>query len=851
MRRQFRIIRQRLRSLLRRDVVGREFAAAGLSEAAARRVRLVDDFVADAGYALRLMRRAPGFTLAAVLSLALGLGANTAIFSLIEAVLLRTLPVQRPQELVFLEVRGSEGGGGAPPYPCFEQLRDGASLFAGMAAFAADELRLEVDGSVEQVFGQVASGSYFDVLGLTPAAGRLLTADDERLDPAVAVIGYGYWQRRFGGSPGALGKPIVFRNRVFTIVGVTPPQFWGLQPGRQIEVTLPITHEREMLANAGAWWFEAVARLRPDAPAQQAQAQADAIFQSFMNERAPQNERRRRFFDRLALSPAAQGLDGLRSRFSAPLYALMLVGASVLLIACANLGQLLLARGAARTREFGIRLATGAGAGRLFRQLLTETLLLFVLGAAAGLLVARAAVDVLTGFFATGRNPVLIDVHFDWKLAAAAAALALGAGVLTGLWPAVRALRTDAQSAIKEGDTRLAGTRSALTAGRVLVATQVALSVVLLVAAVVFVRTIVNLRAVDLGFEPRQVLTLSLDPLIAPEAPAGTREQFWIRALERVRALPGVRAASLSVLTPLSGRDTGREVTGPGFQPRDASERTVRLNHVSEDYFLTFGVALLEGRAFTSRDSQRSDKVAVVNEAVARDYFAGRSPIGARLAFGQAGSYRIVGVVRDYKHRSVREPAPRFVFVPIWQRMDPIGRVTLSVSSARPSAVVARDVAQEVRAVHAKTLVSDVIDVGEQIDATLTSERLLATLAGSFAVLAVGLAAIGLFGIVSYAVARRRSELGLRMALGAPRSRVAAGVFLDVLLQVGIGLAIGLPLAVSAARFAEQMLFGVSAASSSSYFLSSAMLAAVACVAAWLPAWRASAIDPAEALRGH
>jgi predicted permease len=529
----------------------------------------------------------------------------------------------------------------------------------------------------------------------------------------------------------------------------------------------------------------------------------------------------------------------------------MLVAGIVLLIACANLGQLLLARGAARTREFGVRLATGASAARLFRQLLTETLLLFAAGAAAGLLVARAAVDVLTGFFAIGRNPILIDVHFDWRLAAAASGLALAAGLLTGLWPAVSRLRTDAQSAMKDGDSRPAGARSALSAGRVLVAAQVALSVVLLVAAVMFVRTIVNLREVDLGFEPRQVLTMSLDPLLAPDAPADSREQFWLQALTGVRALPGVRAASLSVLTPLSGRDTGRDVTVPGFQPRDAGERSVRVNHVSEDYFRTFGVELVEGRTFTPRDGQKADRVAIVNQAVAKDYFAGRSPIGELLTFGNAGRYRIVGVVRDHKHRSVREPAPRFVFLPIWQRMDPIGRITLAVSSDRSSAALARDVVQEVRAVYAKTLVSDVIGVEEQIDATLTSERLLATLAASFAALAVGLAAIGLYGILSYAVARRRSELGLRMALGAPRSLVAAGVFRDVMVQVAIGLAIGVPLALAAARFAERMLFGVSAAGASSYLLSAIVLSAVACLAAWLPAWRASAIDPAETLRGH
>jgi len=405
--------------------------------------------------------------------------------------------------------------------------------------------------------------------------------------------------------------------------------------------------------------------------------------------------------------------------------------------------------------------------------------------------------------FSITSSRIVLDVHYDWRLAAFACGLALAAGLLTGLWPAVRALRTDPQAAMKDSEARVAGSQRARATGRVLVAGQVALSLVLLVTAVIFVKTMVNLRGVDLGFSGGQVLTMSLDPILPGATSAASREQFWTRVLERVRGLPGVRAASLSVLTPLSGRDTGKGISVRGFQPRSEMDRIVHLNHVSEDYFRTFGIELIAGRAFTRRDAEGALKVAVANEAAAKTYFAGRTPMGETLDFGESGAYQVVGVVRDHKHKSVREEVPRFAFVPLWQRLDPITRITLSVSSDQQPSRVSRAVASEVRAIQPNTLVSDVIGVEEQIDATLVSERLLSTLATAFAALALGLAAIGLYGVVSYSVARRKSEFGIRIALGAPRARIALGVLRGVLLQVVAGLAMGLPVALVTARTAQ------------------------------------------------
>ena len=810
----------------------------------ARGVRWVTDAVQDLKYGVRMLGRSPGFTAAAVLTLALGIGANTAIFSLVDTVLFRMLPVTRPEELVFLRI----AGGGTPPYPFFDRVRKNSSSFSDTAAMAADQLRVEVDGNIEQVYGQIASGHYFDLLGIQPVIGRLLTPEDEKLNPPVAVIGYGYWQRRFGGDARALGKGVTVGDLTFTIVGVTASTFWGLDPGSQIELTLPITQAGSLLA-ADTWsWYSAIGRLKPGVSIGQATADVDAVFQRFMVDTQQSAERRARFA-RMSLSPASRGSSGLRTRFERPLYALNAITAIVLLIACANIGNLLLARGVVRAREMAVRTAIGAGTGRLIRQALAETLLVFLLGAGAGLIVASLSIQALTKFFAIGRNPIVLNVQYDWRLAAFAAVVALVAGLMTGVWPARRAARVDPQAAMKDGESRVTGSRRAAATGRLLVAAQIALSLVMLVTALMFLQTMANLRRIDLGFNSSRVLTMSLDIVAPADERGAVRRRLWETALEEVRRLPGVRAASLSVLTPLSGRDTGRPVTVAGYQPRDDRDRSVRLNHVSEDYFRTFGIAIIAGRAFSPRDSAGSPKVAVINETAARDYFPGRSPIGEILDFGTAGKYEIVGVVRDYKHQNLRQVVPRFAFVPLWQPINPVTRITLAVSSEQSTSTTVAVVAQVVRGIHPKTLISDVIDVQDQIDATLVSERLLSTLATAFAALAITLAALGLYGVLSYSVANRRAEFGVRLALGARPNRVAREVLRSVWPPVIGGICLGLALAIPAARAAQAMLFGVAAGDVQHYVLGIAMLALIAAVAAWLPARKAAGTDPVVALR--
>ena len=879
------LVRHRLRSIFRRRVVEdelrreielhveqltRERLAAGLSESEARRaarlefgsapavadacrdtrrVGVLEEAIADSRYAWRILRRSPGFTATAVLSLALGLGANSAIFSLVDAVLLRSLAVRAPHELVFLDVVGSAGAGGFP-YPVFEQIRADTAAFAGVAAFTGDDLRVEIDGELEQVYGQVASGNYFEVLGVAPVIGRLLTSADDRLGSQVAVIGQGYWQRRFGGAPDVLGRTIAYRGFAYTIVGVAPASFTGMVPGRRIDLTLPISLEGALLRDRGTVWFDTVGRLRPEVSVQEATARTTAVFQSFMNAAGPpMKELRSQYFERVMLKPAARGVDQLRSQFGPPLYALALLAGVVLAITCANLASLLLARGAARGRELAIRLAAGAGRMRLVRQLLTETLWLFAFGALASVGVAWLSSQAIAGFFTIGRNPILLDVRLDWKLFALSTLVALGAGLATALWPAVRALRADPSAGMKSGDTRLAGPARVGFTGRWLVTSQVALSLVLLVAAALFVRTMANLRGMDMGFRERRILTMSLDPVLSGPGAGVARSHFWDATLDRVRALPGVRAASLSILTPLSGRSVGRFVSVVGQPPRQGAERMVTLNQVSDDYFETFGIDLVAGRTFTPQDGAAAPLVAIINQRTAAFHFGGRSPLGERLDFNDGKMRQIVGVVRDTTHMRLRDEMPLFAYLPLRQRLEGVTRISLAVSSTQSAGELARAVGSAVRQVHPRTAITDVLPVDEQVDANTIGERLLASLAVAFAVLALGLSAIGLYGTLSYSVERRRKEFGVRMALGAHRARVALGVIREVQPQVGIGIAIGLGVAILLARHADRLLFGVSPADPWTYLMVVTILGVVATLAAWLPAHRAASIDPVQTLR--
>ncbi|HEV2664970.1 MAG TPA: ADOP family duplicated permease, partial [Blastocatellia bacterium] len=582
--------------------------------------RLEDEMFQDLRYGVRMLLKSKGFTAVAVLSLALGIGANTAIFSLIDAVLLKSLPVERPEQLYFIQNVGPRrSDGGAPPYPCFERFRDHNQSFTGMAVFTGFGQRLRIDGQLEEVGGQIVSGNYFSLLGINALLGRTFTPADDAVpgkggpDGLVAVISYNYWTSRFGRAPSVIGKVLQLGNDPVTIIGVTPPHFYGLVPGSNPNIWLPMmTAGAEALAAKERWWLDAVGRVKPGAPLEQARADLDTIFQSYMDGTGMNAEARREAFNRIELRPASRGLNELRRQFSQPLQALMAIVALVLLIACANVANLLLARAMARRKEFAVRLAMGASRLRLLRQVLTEILLLVSLGGLLGLLFARWGGAFLVSFFATGRRRIFVNLPLDYRVLLFTAAVAILTGLIFGLAPALQATRIEPNSALKDGAGASASARSRF--GKALVVAQVALSLLLLVGAGLFVRTLHNLKTIDAGFRPEGVLTMSVSP------PDGAYEGerltgLWKDALARVDRLPGVRSASLTTLSPLGRADRGVAIDVPGFSPGSDRDKGIRLNQITPGYFQTFGVPVVQGRSFTDAENETSPRVALLNEA--------------------------------------------------------------------------------------------------------------------------------------------------------------------------------------------------------------------------------------------
>jgi putative ABC transport system permease protein len=583
---------------------------------------------------------------------------------------------------------------------------------------------------------------------------------------------------------------------------------------------------------------------------EQARAELDAIFQSYMNETDFNAESRRENFARIALAPASKGLNTLRREFSRPLQALMAIVAMVLLIACANVANLLLARATARRKEFAVRLALGASRLRLVRQMLTESLLLVSLGGLLGLLFARWGSAFLVSFFATGRGRLFVNLPLDYRVLLFTAGVAFITGLVFGLAPALQATRIDPNPALK--DSAGTSTRSRLRLGKSLVVAQVALSLLLLVGAGLFVRTLHNLKSTDAGFQAEGVLTMKVNP-------PGTIYQgerlaiLWKDALARVERLPGVRSASLCALSPLDGDGRGVLIGVSGFTPRTDNEKGIRLNQVSPDYFQTFGIALRQGRGFTNADNESAPRVALFNEAAARFYFGDRSPIGEQITFPgrpiATVPYQIVGVVRDSHYENLREPDTRLVYLPLAQKLDRLGRLTLAVRAEGRPADLTNAISKEMRAIDSDILLTNIATLNEQVDQSLLQERLVATLSLFFGLLALLLACIGLYGVMSYDVARRTHEIGIRMALGASAQRVVRLVLRETLLWVALGVGIGLGAALATTRWVESLLYGLKPNDPLTIGLAALVLLAVAAVAGYLPARRAARVDPLVAVR--
>ena len=812
----------------------------------------------DLRFGWRMLWKNKGFTAVAVLSLALGIGANTAIFSLMDAVLLRMLPVAQPEQLYFINNVGARGGGSAPPYPCFERFRDQNQSFTGLAAFTRRDLRIRIDGQREEIQGQFVSGNYFAVLGVSPLLGRALSPADDAVpgkggpDGYVAVISYSYWTRRFGRSPEVIGKVVQIGNDSVTIIGVSPPEFYGLFPGAEMDISLPLMFEGpRLLAAKNSWWFNAVGRLKPNASVAQAQAELEAIFQPFMTETSVSAEMRRDAFARIELTPASRGLDTVRRQFSRPLQTLMVMVALVLVNACANVANLFLARATARRKEFGVRQALGASRWRLVRQLLTESLLLVSLGGLLGLLFAHWSSSFLTSFFATGTDRLSVNVTLNYRVLLFTLGAGLLTGLLLGLAPAWHATRFAPAPALKENAST--NTRRRSRFGNLLVVTQVALSLPLLVGAGLFLQTMRNLKNLDAGFRSDGVVTMRVNPSAALYRDERL-SNLWQDILARVTRLPGVRAASLSTITPLGGVDAVKSVEVAGFIPTASQDQEVRLNQVSVGFFQTFGISLLQGRAFNEDDNKAAPQVALLNETAARFYFGDRNPLGTQLSFKRGAKaapavYQVVGVVRDTRYNSLREPDTRAVYLPLPQALDELGRLMLAVRGAGRAIDLPTTVRNELRAAGSDILLTHLTTLDEQVDQSLLQERLLATLSLFFGLLALLLACIGLYGVMSYDVARRTNELGIRLALGARKIEVLKLILRQGMGLVMVGIGSGLVAALSLTSLVSNQLYGLPANDPLTLCGVALLLVSIALLACWLPAQRATKVDPLVALR--
>ncbi len=799
----------------------------------------------DIRYALRMMRRTPGFTAVALLSLALGIGANTAIFSLIDTLMLRMLPVRSPEQLVELLNRyPGEPRVNAFSRQSYEHFRDNNHVFSHLTASSPARFNVRGEGlEAETVDGEYVVGDFFTVLGVKPAIGRIIGPEDEPATGAgstVAVVSWPYWKNRFNLDPAIVGTRIVVDDVPVVVVGVAAREFEGIQVVSHPAIWLPRKTGGRLMG-----------RLKAGVSIDQARAEMAVLYRFTIEERGRNSKDPLIRQLKIEVDPAGTGLTSpLRDQFGRPLVLLMAVVGLLLLIACTNVASMLLARGAARQREMAVRVSLGAGRFRLVRQALTESLLLSAGGSVPGIFLAYAGANVLVRIIASGRPipglppHIEIQVRPDLHVLLFTAGAAMLSGMLFGLAPAWSAFATAPASSLREIG-RSGETRFRRLFGKSLVAAQVALSVVLLSAAGLFVRHLSNLDHVDLGFRRDHILLVTLDP-----AHSGySREQLarsYQELLGRLEAIPSVRSATLSAGTPLSGAGASRFATVEGYTERPEERRYLSLNWVAPKYFETFGTPMLAGRDFQFQDHGR--RVAIVNQTMSRYYFAGGNPIGKHFTFdGEDNPYEIVGMVGDANYYEIRESTRRTIYFNAFQEGRPPSTFVLR-TSIEPEAV-AGAVRRTVRDLLKTVSVVKVTTMNDQVDATIVPERLIATLSGLFGGLGSVLAALGLYGLLAYTVTRRVNEIGIRMALGATQGDVTRMVLGDALGMVCAGLAIGIPLALWGNRFAASLVQGMAATIGVPIALGGFVMIALAVMAAYMPARRAARVDPMEALR--
>jgi predicted permease len=822
-----------------------------------RRIVWLEQLRQDVRYALRTFRRSPVFAAAAILTLGLGIGANTALLTVSRGVLMKRLPVERPDQLVEIGCINPRNPEDAcrTHYPGFLMFRESSDVLSGVFAFApTSDLAANIDGRAEMVTGLLLSGNAYSVLGMPPFEGRLLTpADDREGAPPVAVLSHQFWVRRFGGQPTVVGRTLRLGNQSVTIVGVTPPAFRGLTVGVAPDVMLPISaadifRRPGSLQARAAWWLYIMGRLKPDVTAQQAQVALDPIYRSTLRvtvDALPPDAVAAGFKDfvegfRFRISPAATGsISDFRRMFEQPLRILWIVIALVLLIACSNLAGLLLSRALDRRREFGVRLALGAGRARLARQVLTEALVLALCGGGLGLAIAGWAAPAGLALGAGEAGVRAVDVGPDVTALAFTALVSIATGLAIGLGSVWRAAGADAADAWRASLSH--SSRAPLA--RILIVGQMTLTMVLLIAAGLFVRSLANARGVDPGFDREHLLTLTVAPGMAgyaPEAASG----YLRRALAAIEALPGVRMATFHAVPIATGLISQTAVTVAGFGGA-ADQMVTGQNRVGPRFAETLGLRLIAGRDLRHGDETSSPRASIVNERFAHHFFPTKDVIGRTFLLGRQ-EYSIVGVVADAHDRTVVQPTENWIYIP---STAPEPRMRLTLRTIGDVLSVAPGVEKALQAVDPAVPVFGVRPVGAQIAETLRRERLLATLGTAFGALALTLVAIGVYAMFSGMTSRRTREIGIRMAMGANSSRIARLLARDAAVVAFSGIALGIAGAIAAAGVIRNQLFGVEPTDTRSFMTAALFLLAVTLVAVWIPAWRAIRIRPTEALR--
>jgi predicted permease len=835
-------------------------------------------FAQDVRYALRTLGRTPGFSLVVIATLGLGIGANTAIFSLMDQVLLRSLPVKNPGELVQLDGPGPFSGrtynARTFSYPMYVDFRDRNDVFSGLVARFSASATLTARNQAERVDVELLTGNTFEVLGVTPIVGRAIGPDDDRTPGAhpIAVLSYAYWQRRFAGAPTVLNQVVTVNSTPVTIVGVAPSGFAGVAATQSPDLFMPMMMKAQItptwndLDNRRSRWLSVIGRLKPGVSMDAAKARLDVLYRQ-INEYeltavpafASGSQRFRDGFraKTLTLHPASQGLSDLRDSVQTPLFVLMAMVGLVLLIACANVANLLLSRASAKQKEVAVRLALGAGRRRLIRQTLTESLVLAAAGGIVGVVLSIWVGDLLLSVMPFESFTRSLSTEPDLRVGAFTALLALATAVVFGLIPALQASKPELNRTLREEAGNLSGGTRHARFRKGLVVAQVALSMLLVAGAGLFARSLYNLKTLDTGFAVDNLITFRLDPSL--NGYDQTRiKQFYDGLLQEIRQIPGVQSATIAQIPALTGSAASRTIQLPGYEPKPDENMNPWTNEIAPDYFRTMGMPLVAGREFTERDGAGAPLVAIVNESFARAFFGEANPIGRRFGFrvqNDPAAIEVVGVVKDAFYADMRQgttednQTPRFAYIS-YQQSDELNEMTFYIRAAGATAAsLPEQLRQTVRRADAAMPVFAMQSMEQTVDEALFNERMLALLSASFGLLATVLAAIGLYGVMSYTVARRTREIGIRIALGAERPAVVWMVLREVAFLTVIGIAIGVPGALGLSRFVRSQLYGIEPSDPLTLMVAATTLAAVGLFAGYIPARRAAAVQPVRALR--